>query len=265
MAARSWTVLIVIAIGAATACGELSEVEPLLEEECPRVTVRRLSKREIWESLLKTARCRWLLWRCGIAASLLLIVAMLLWAEWIKGGQILSLWLCVIAGAATGFEVIQSDDALQILYPGGMRLVLSKDAPYWEQMMDVEMVRLLLLRDSEGNKVFSQAQVGELFGLSRQMTNRRKRLVEETGDLVPLVKREYEKSVLRDDVMRRIAEIVAQDWWKSDEEIAAQLLSEGLVRKICAGTIRKALSRIDGRLLSLTIIEPDRLGMSGWI
>ncbi|MEW6619750.1 MAG: hypothetical protein AB1422_10520 [bacterium] len=42
-----------------------------------------------------------------------------------------------------------------------------------EDSKEVEIIRLLELRDLSGRKLFTQAEVGSLFELSRQMINRR--------------------------------------------------------------------------------------------
>jgi hypothetical protein len=248
MFGRSWVAIaIVVTVGSASIWADQIDAEPVIEEQCRMGTVRRLKGREIWDLWVRRARC-WRMVRCVMMAALTAGLAKWIWDVWAHEGLTGYGWMC-LGVTVKGFEVVQNEEVLEIRYPEGSRLLLTKGTAYWDQMADVEMVRLLLLRDGDGRKVFNQAEVGELFGLSRQMTNRRKRLVEETQDLGPLVKREYEKSVLTDAVMNRIAEIVAQDWWKADEEIAEQLLSEGMVRKISAGTVRKGLSRIDGRLL----------------
>ncbi|MDI6793490.1 MAG: hypothetical protein QME81_11600 [bacterium] len=67
------------------------------------------------------------------------------------------------------------------------------------QACDVEIARLARLRTLGGKKLLVQGEIGQAFDLSRQMVNRRVRLVEKCG-LESLVKGEYEKSKLTEEV-----------------------------------------------------------------
>jgi transposase-like protein len=276
MRLRSLFVLImIIGVAIGTVSGELPDVEPVFEEQAGSGTVRKLTDREI---ILKMIRRRLFLTRMVMFALFLLAAKLSMSnAGLVETIQPKAVFLTVPLGAVLvpvlvfcicgirevtikGFQVIETEQEIIITYPGNIKLGLSKSQAYYDQMVDVEMVKLLLLRDPLGKKVFTQAEVGKLFGFSRQMTNRRIRLVEDTGDLVPLVKREYDKTVLSDEVVKRIAEIIADDWWKSDKDIAAQIISEGLTGKICSRAVNWALRNMDARFLRNSIRDRIKKG-----
>ena len=253
MGLRLFVLLTAGALVLGTVSGKLPEGELGYEVHSRTGTIRRLRGRELLEALLRRARWRWAL-RQAVVLAVVVVVARLAADECTDTPVV----ICVCMSREVvlkGVQVTETDEETVVCYPGQVKLVLSKSEAYYGQMVDVEMVRLLHLRDEGGKKVFTQAEVGKLFGLSRQMTNRRKRLVEQTGDLTPLVRREYEKGVLTDEALKRIAEIVSEDWWKSDPEIAEQLVEERVVGKISSGTVNVGLSRLDARLLRAAIRE----------
>lgn len=252
--------LVILAVGIVigTVSGELPDAEPAFEQRYCSGTVRKLTDREFLDALIRRAWRKRLL-RFVVVVVLLLIVGNVVG---IDTGEIASAFSVCASQKVTvkGFQVTEDNRGIAIAYPVNTKCVLSKNHRYYDQMIDVEMVKLSFFRDFEGRKLLTQEEIGKLFGISRQMINRRVRLVDETGDLVPLVKREYDKSVLTEKVLKRIAEIIAEDWWKSDEEIAAQILREGLTEKICSGSVHHALSMMDVRFLRKSIRERIKKG-----
>ena len=83
-------------------------------------------------------------------------------------------------------EAYKRGDKLVIDYLQPTRIELDmKD----EQLLEAEISRLCCLKGIAGRKYVNQKEIGKLFGVSRQMINRRKRVVEEY-DLLTLLKRE---------------------------------------------------------------------------
>jgi transposase-like protein len=111
--------------------------------------------------------------------------------------------------------------------------------------LEAEIVRLCGLKTISGHKYVIQQQIGQLFGISRQMINRRKQLVQRHG-LLTLLKGDYATEVLRAEVKQRIMELVISNWYRSDEQIANTLIEEGWVNKISVGSVHNAIKEMDG-------------------
>ena len=141
------------------------------------------------------------------------------------------------------------EEELIIEYLSPHRIVIKAGQ---EQFKEAEIIRLCRLQSLEGKKFMTQAAVGQAFNLSRQMINRRKRVVEQE-DLVTLLLGEYEKSKLTPKVKKRILDLVVSNWHITPDEIAHILVEEGLVptesglvNKISAGTVRQGIQQMDG-------------------
>jgi transposase-like protein len=238
--------------------------EPAVKTEYRQGTFRRLKGRDAMKALIARQRYRLLILRCACLA--VLVILYLVFREVSFSSGFLD---CIQAGACAvwprcigtnGFEVVETETELLIRYPEGTELRLDKREQCHSQFIDVEIVRLLKLRDDDGRKVFTQEEVGRLFNLSRQMINRRARVMKETGNLISLLSNEHEKKVLTDKVIQRITEIVCEDWWKKDEDVAAQLVAEKLVEKISPGTVNIALSHMDVRMFRMAVRKQIRKG-----
>jgi transposase-like protein len=139
-------------------------------------------------------------------------------------------------------EAYQRGDKLIINYLAPTRMEWDlKDVP----SLEAEIVRLCGLKTISGQKYVTQQQIGQLFGLSRQMINRRHRVVQ-THDLLTLLKGEYATEVLTPEVKQRIMELVVSNWHCSDEQIAKTLIEEGWVNKISVGTVHNAIKQMNG-------------------
>ena len=143
-------------------------------------------------------------------------------------------------------EAYKHGDKLIIHYLQPTRIELDmKD----EQLLEAEIIRLCCLTGIAGQKYVTQEEIGKLFGKSRQMINRRKRVVEEY-DLLTLLKRENATEVLRPEVKERIMQMVVSNWHCSDEQIAKMLIEEGWVEKISVASVHppEADHKTDGRM-----------------
>jgi transposase-like protein len=114
-----------------------------------------------------------------------------------------------------------------------------------QEEFEAEIVRLCQLRTPEGKKFITQAEIGQAFELSRQMINRRKRVVEQAG-LSTLLLGEYEKSKLTEAVQQRIQDLIVSNWHINQTQIAAILVEEGLVNNISVATVRQGIQQMDG-------------------
>ncbi|MDI6795091.1 MAG: hypothetical protein QME81_19860, partial [bacterium] len=178
------------------------------------------------------------------------IAGLAIWMEWKVGGSIVevgTVYLFIfICGAdeEVKFEnkyvrVREVDGVIRLEFLGPHVLEINESD---RQACEVEIVRLEKLRTLGGKKLLKQEEIGQVFGLSRQMVNRRVRLAAQF-DIESLVKGEYEKSKLTEEVKQRIAEIVVSDWHRTDKEIAEQLVEEGLVKSITSSCVRLAVCR----------------------
>lgn len=114
-----------------------------------------------------------------------------------------------------------------------------------QDQFEAEIVRLCQLRTPEGKKFITQAEIGHAFELSRQMINRRKRVVEQEG-LVTLLLGEYEKSKLTPTVQQRILDLIVSNWHINQTEIVRLLVEEGFVNNISVGAVRQGIQQMDG-------------------
>jgi transposase-like protein len=137
-------------------------------------------------------------------------------------------------------------------YKRGDKLIINYLAPTRLELdvtdvssLEAEIVRLCGLKTISGQKYVTQQQIGQLFGVSRQMINRRKQLVQR-HDLLTLLKGDYATEVLRAEVKQRIMELVVSNWSRSDEQIANTLIEEGWVNKISVGSVQNAIKQMDG-------------------
>jgi len=129
---------------------------------------------------------------------------------------------------------------IQYLQPTRIELDMKDD-----QLLEAEISRLCCLKGISGRKYVNQKEIGKLFGVSRQMINRRKRVVEEY-DLLTLLKRENVTEILRPEVKERIMQLAVSNWHCSDEQIAKTLIEEGWVEKISVGSVHNAIKQMDG-------------------
>ncbi len=133
-----------------------------------------------------------------------------------------------------------------------------------QQSLDAEIIRMCRLKQEYSEKYITQKEIGRLFGVSRQMINRRNRVVTD-HDLLTLLQGQYVTEILRDDVKNRIAELLVSNWRYTNEQIADILIKEALVQQISTGTIQNAIKQVDGikvRKLMRQMLTKGRAGQN---
>jgi len=228
-------------------------VAPIVDGSCPefvgeeeRLVVkyqqRRLTTKQLidcfqWQQRFKRV-VNWLL--------LLLLVGLALTADHNYNYVLVILGLDLFDGPRfeldPGLEAYQRGNKLIINYLVPTRIELDVTDV---SSLEAEIVRLCGLKTLSGHKYVKQQQIGQLFGISRQMVNRRKQVVQRHG-LLTLLQGDYATEVLRAEVKQRIMELVVRNWYRSDEQIANSLIEEGWVNKISVGSVHHAIKQMNG-------------------
>ncbi len=138
----------------------------------------------------------------------------------------------------------QEEDLLLTFKQPHMLRIHSRD----RQAIDDEVIRMLKMRNPEGQKYFVQEEVGRIIGVSRQMINRRWQVYKKEG-LLALLAGEWEKSKITPALLDRLAEIVVENPFLFEQEIKERLQEEGFCTEISNATLYSALKQMDGRKL----------------
>ncbi|MFH2002185.1 MAG: DDE-type integrase/transposase/recombinase [Planctomycetota bacterium] len=142
-------------------------------------------------------------------------------------------------------EVVKLDEYLELNYKTP-HLVRIKAGD--RQAIDDEVIRMLTMRNPEGQKYFVQKEVGKIIGVSRQMINRRWQVYKQEG-LVSLLSGEWEKSKITPELLDRLAEIVVENPFLFEHEIKERLQEEHICTEVSDATLYSALKQMDGRKL----------------
>ncbi|MBW8035939.1 MAG: hypothetical protein FVQ79_09985 [Planctomycetes bacterium] len=148
-------------------------------------------------------------------------------------------------------EVVKQDEYLELNYktPHLIRIKVGD-----RQAMDDEVIRMLKMRNPEGQKYFVQKEVGKIIGLSRQMINRRWQVYRQEG-LLALLAGEWEKSRITPALLDRLAEIVVENPFLFEHEIKERLREENICTEVSDATLYSALKQMDGRKLIMLMRE----------
>ena len=148
-------------------------------------------------------------------------------------------------------EVVKQGEFLELRYKTPHVLRIKADD---RQAIDDEVIRMLRMRSTEGQKYFVQKEVGKIIGVSRQMINRRWQVYKEDG-LPALLSGEWEKSKITPELLDRLAEIVVENPFLFGKEIKERLQAEGICAEISDPTLHSALKQMDGRKLIMLMRE----------
>lgn len=148
-------------------------------------------------------------------------------------------------------EVVKQGEYLELYYktPHLIRIKIGD-----RQAIDDEVIRMLRMRSSEGEKYFVQKEVGAIIGVSRQMINRRWQVYKQEG-LLSLLAGEWEKSRITPELLDRLAEIVVENPFLFEHEIKERLQIEGICGEISDITLYSAMKQMDGRKLIMLMRE----------
>ena len=119
-------------------------------------------------------------------------------------------------------EVVKQGEYLELKYktPHLIRIKAGD-----RQAIDDEVIRMLRMRSTGGQKYFVQKEVGKIIGVSRQMINRRRQVYKDAG-LPALLAGEWEKSKITLEILDRLAEIVVENPFLFEHEIKERLQEE---------------------------------------
>ncbi len=142
-------------------------------------------------------------------------------------------------------EVVRRDHYLELYYKTPRLIRIETDD---RQAIDDEVIRMLRMLSPDGRKSFVQEEVGKIFGVSRQMINRRWQVYQKEG-LLALLAGEWEKSKITPKLLDRLAEICVENPFLFVHEIKERLQAEGVCGEISGSTLESALRQMDGRKL----------------
>ena len=137
----------------------------------------------------------------------------------------------------------EQENNLEILYKKPNKMLLDKND---RKDMDNELIRMLRLKSEDGKKFITQDKIGKIFGISRQMVNRRWQVYKQDGILSLLSGRE-ENFKITPELLRRLEEISVENPFLSASDIKRILISEGLCDDISEASIYSAQRQMDGR------------------
>ena len=140
-------------------------------------------------------------------------------------------------------KATEKDDNLEILYKKPNKITLDKND---RKDMDNELIRMLRLRLEDDKKFITQEKIGKIFGISRQMVNRRWQVYKQDGLLALLSGRE-ENFKITPELLRRLEEISVENPFLSASDIKKILISEKLCDDISEASIYSAQRQMDGR------------------
>ena len=140
-------------------------------------------------------------------------------------------------------KATEKDDNIEILYKKPNKITLDKND---RKDMDNELIRMLRLRLEDDKKFITQEKIGKIFGISRQMVNRRWQVYKQDGLLALLSGRE-ENFKITPELLRRLEEISVENPFLSASDIKKILISEKLCDDISEASIYSAQRQMDGR------------------
>ncbi len=140
-------------------------------------------------------------------------------------------------------RAIDKEDTLEIIYKRPNKITLNKND---RKDLDNELVRMLRLKTEDDKKFITQEKIGKIFGLSRQMVNRRWQVFKQNG-LLSLLSGREENFKITPELLRRLEEISVENPFLSASDIKKILISEGLCDDISEASIYSAQRQMDGR------------------
>jgi transposase-like protein len=142
-------------------------------------------------------------------------------------------------------EVYKNNNQIKICYQQPHTIILNSTD---HKDIDNEIIRLLRIRTVENKKLFLQKDIGKLFGLSRQMINRRWQVYKNEG-LLALLSMQWENSKITPELLDRLTELAVDNPFLTYDEIKKILISEGLCTRISNVSLNTAQTKMDGRLI----------------
>jgi len=140
-------------------------------------------------------------------------------------------------------EVKERDENIIITYKQPHQICIPRKDT---KRIDMEIVRLNKIKGPNNRKFLYQKTMGKMFSVSRQMINRRI-MVEKKEGIISLLQGEWDKSKLTDTVKKRITEMMCENVFLTAEQIKEDLIREGTVDKISAGSIYTGIQKMDGQ------------------
>lgn len=139
--------------------------------------------------------------------------------------------------------ITDTDFIIQYLQPHQIKISRSNKIG-----LDIEMVRMNQIKNQINQKYTYQKIIGKIFNRSRQMINRRVMVVKQKG-WQGLLEPEHENGKLKPKVMKKILEMLCDNWGIKISTIVFNLIKEKLVKNISEASVRNAIAMLKGDMI----------------